>query len=384
MKNLLSQPTARYGAVLLALSAALLTAYSMTTHAAEDTKMAAPKAALTVSTLSPVATQLALKLGANGNVAAWQEASIGAEVNGLKLTEVRVNVGDVVRKGQVLAVFGSESLQADAAQARASVAEAQANAQEAAANAARARELQNTGAMSAQQIAQLMTAETTAKARVESAQAMLQSVQIRLKNTQLLAPDYGTISARNATLGAVVGQGTELFRMIRQNRLEWRAEVTSAELARIQKGQIANISAGSEALKGKVRMVSPTVDASTRAAIVYVDVPLHPALKAGMYARGEFDLGGNSALTVPAAAVVQRDGFSFVMRVGAANKVSALKVSTGRRSADAIEITSGLKASDVLVASGAAFLVDGDTVKIVNLIEKTSNVAVQPSSTATK
>jgi RND family efflux transporter MFP subunit len=328
-----------------------------------------------------------LLLSANGNVAAWQEASIGAEVSGLKLTDVRVNVGDVVRRGQVLATFGSEGLQADAAQARASVAEAQAAAADAAANAARARELQNTGAISAQQIAQLITFEATAKARVESAQAMLQSAQIRLKNTQLLAPDSGTISARSATLGAVVGQGAELFRMIRQNRLEWRAEVTSNEVARIQKGQVASISAGTDTIKGKVRMVSPTVDANTRAAIVYVDVPLHPALKAGMFARGEFDLGASSALTVPAAAVVQRDGFSFVMRVDAVsggNKVSSVKVQTGRRSGSAIEITSGLKASDALVDSGAAFLVDGDSVKIVNIAEKQGNVSAMPSSTATK
>jgi HlyD family secretion protein len=387
MKNSFNKPSPLQliAAAVLVLATGGL--YSVSTHAVDDKKMTAPKPALTVSTVSPSTAQVALQLSANGNVAAWQEASIGAEVSGLKLTDVRVNVGDVVRRGQVLATFGSEGLQADAAQARASVAEAQANAQEATANAARARELQNTGAMSAQQIAQLITFEATAKARVESAQAMLQSVQIRLKNTQLLAPDSGTISARSATLGAVVGQGAELFRMIRQNRLEWRAELTSAEVARIQKGQTASISAGTDTIKGKVRMVSPTVDANTRAAIVYVDVPLHPALKAGMYARGTFDLGASSALTLPAAALVQRDGYSLVMRVATTaggSKVGAVKVQTGRRSGNAIEITSGLQASDVVVASGAAFLVDGDAVKIVNSPEKQGNAIVQSSSTAAK
>ena len=387
MKNSVLKPSAIHLAACALLTLAAGGLYSVSTHAADDKKMAAPKPALTVSTVSPATAQVAMQLPANGNVAAWQEASIGAEVNGLKLTDVRVNVGDVVRKGQVLASFASEGLNADAAQAKASVAEAQAAAQDAAANAARARELQNTGAMSAQQIAQLITAEATAKARVESAQAMLLSAQIRLKNTQLVAPDSGTISARSATLGAVVGSGQELFRMIRQNRLEWRAEVTSSEVARIQKGQMASISAGEQTVTGKVRMVSPTVDANTRAAIVYVDVPLHPALKAGMFARGTFDLGASSALTVPASAVVQRDGFSFVMRVDSqagVHKVSALKVQTGRRSGDAIEVTSGLKTSDALVASGAAFLVDGDTVKIVNIAEKQGNVSVKSSSVATK
>ena len=79
---------------------------------AQGTPAAAPtaKAALTVSSVSPSSGSLALKLGANGSVAAWQEASIGAEVNGLKLTDVRVNVGDVVRKGQVLATFSTEGI----------------------------------------------------------------------------------------------------------------------------------------------------------------------------------------------------------------------------------------------------------------------------------
>ncbi|MFS2168159.1 biotin/lipoyl-binding protein, partial [Variovorax sp. Varisp62] len=82
----------------------------------------APRPALTVTVARPEATELMLTLAANGNVAAWQEAVVGSESNGLKLAEVRVNVGDVVRKGQVLAVFSPETVQADIAQSRASLA----------------------------------------------------------------------------------------------------------------------------------------------------------------------------------------------------------------------------------------------------------------------
>ena len=169
-------------------------------------------------------------------MAAWQEASVGAESNGLRLTAVNVNVGDVVKAGQVLATFAADTVQADVAQARASVMEAEANAAEAAANAERARGLQASGALSQQQIQQYTTAEQTAKARVEAARAQLNAQQLRLKFTQVLAPDSGVISARTATVGAVVGSGTELFRMVRKGRLEWRAEVTQAELARIRPG----------------------------------------------------------------------------------------------------------------------------------------------------
>jgi multidrug efflux pump subunit AcrA (membrane-fusion protein) len=81
-------------------------------------KVDAPKPALTVTTTRPTSASLPIKLAANGNVAAWQEASVSSESNGLRLTEVRVNVGDVVKAGDVLAVFSSETVNADLAQAR--------------------------------------------------------------------------------------------------------------------------------------------------------------------------------------------------------------------------------------------------------------------------
>src|SRR4029079_7061834 len=128
-----------------------------------------------------------------------------------------------------LARFAAETVRAEAAQVRAGLAAAEASAAEAANNAARARTLQQTGAMSASQINQYLTAEKTAQSRVEAARALLQAQQVRLNQTHVYAPDSGIISARMATVGAVVGSGAELFRLIRQGRLEWRAEVTSAE-----------------------------------------------------------------------------------------------------------------------------------------------------------
>ena len=127
-------------ALVLGSTAALL--YANTSRAADEAPADTARPALTVSTAQPQRSSLPLRLAANGNVAAWQEASIGAESNGLRLDEVLVNVGDVVKAGQVLARFASEMVQADVAQARASLLEAQAVAAEAAANAERARSLQ--------------------------------------------------------------------------------------------------------------------------------------------------------------------------------------------------------------------------------------------------
>lgn len=331
----------------------------------------AAKASLTVTSERPSQGSLPLRLAANGNIAAWQEASIGSEVNGLRLAEVRASVGDVVQRGQVLAVLAAESVQADVVQAEAGVAEAQAQAIDAAANAERARAFEASGMMSKQQISLLLTGEQTARARLESARAMLAVQKIRLKNTQLLAPDNGVISVRNATVGAVVGAGAELFRLIRQSRLEWRAEVIATELKRIQRGTPVTLSAASGAkLTGRVRMVAPTVDAQTRNALVYVDLTVPPELagqvKAGMFARGEFELGASAALTVPQQAVVARDGFNYVFLVGANNRVSQQRVEVGRRIGEQVEITQGLAADATVAVVGAGFLNDGDTVRVNN------------------
>lgn len=338
---------------------------------AEEEKAAA-KPALTVATTTPQQAMLPVLLAANGNLAAWQEASVGAEAGGLRIAEVLVNVGDRVRRGQVLARFATDTLRAEVAQAQASLAEAVANAAEAANNAQRARTLQATGAMSASQINQYLTAEKTAQARVEASRALLQSQMVRLNQGAVHAPDDGVISARNATVGAVVGNGTELFRLIRKGRLEWRAEVTATELGRLTTGTTAIVTAASGArLEGRVRMIGPTVDPQSRTALVYVDVkplpgPASGSARAGMYARGEFDLGAVPTLTLPQQAVVVREGFSYVFRVNPDQRVTQVKVQIGRAAGDRLQVLSGLPPDARIVASGGGFLNDGDLVRVVD------------------
>ena len=334
--------------------------------AADDKKSTVTKPALTVSTVQPTMRELPIRLPANGSITAWQEAIIGSEANGLRLVSVAANVGDKVAKGQVLATFATEQVGAEVAQAQASFAEAQANAQDAAINADKARTLQASGALSEQQINQYTTLEKSAKARLEVAKAALAVQQVRLRQTAVLAPDSGVISSRSATLGAVVGSGTELFKMIRGGRLEWRAEVTSTEMAGIRPGTVASITAASGAqVLGKTRMIAPTVDSSTRNALVYVDLPPNASIKAGMYAKGEFVLGASNVLTLPQQALVLRDGFTYAMRLEPGNRISQIKLQTGRRVGDAVEVLQGAKVGEQYVASGAAFLTDGDTVKVV-------------------
>lgn len=328
------------------------------------------KPALSVTVVSPQSAQWAVELSANGVMAAWQEAVVGAEAAGLRLAAVTVNVGDRVRKGQLLASLADETVRADLQGAQAALQEAEALAQEARSNADRARELQASKVISVQDAQRALTTERAALARLQAAQAQVTSQTVRLRQTRIVAPDDGVISARLATVGAVVQPGLELFRLIRQQRLEWRAELPSADLARVRPGMIAvALPPGGQPIEGKVRVVAPTVDAATRNGLVYVDLPagaLQAGARAGMFVPGRVRVGQGGGLTLPQTAVLLRDGFSYVFRVQPAGTVLQTKVQVGRRQGDRVEIVSGLDAKAQVVASGVAFLADGDAVRIVS------------------
>jgi HlyD family secretion protein len=339
-------------------------------RASDDKKAPATnKPALTVTVAAPEKMDLPGLFSASGNIVAWQEAIIGAEVNGLRIDDVRVNVGDRVQAGQVLATFATEMVEAELAQTKASVAEAEAALAEANANADRAKTLESSGALSAQQIQQYQTAAKTAEARLAAARAVARASGVRVANTSVRAPDSGTISARTATIGAVVSGGQELFRMVRKNRLEWRGEVTASELGKVAPGQRVNvITPAGHHVPGTVRVIAPTIDPATRNVQVMVDLDnASGAAKAGMFARGEFALPTTSAITVPQQAVVIKDGSAFVFIVKADNRVAQQKVTTGRRSGERIEIAAGLAADARVVARGAGFLNDGDLVQVTSI-----------------
>ncbi len=345
------------------LLAAALTGCS---ESAKETTQAPPKAALTVTTTTPQMLDWPQTLKASGNIAAWQEAVIGPEISNYRITEVNANVGDRVKKGQALARIASDTVESELAETRASVAEAQATLSEARANQERSRQLREKGFYSPQQGTQTDTAADTALARLNAAKARLQTAELKRSKAAVLAPDDGIISARLATVGTLTQPGQELFRLIRGGRLEWRAEVTAGEIARLKPGQIAVLeSTNGEALEGTVRAVAPTVDPQTRNALVYVDLPAQSsgAVSAGMFYRGEFRLGQSPALTLPQSALLLREGFAYVFRVDR-DKVTQTKITTGRRNGERIEVI-GLDSQAQIVASGAGFLADGDTVSIV-------------------
>lgn len=333
--------------------------------------MAAPAPAVRPASLSVTATapehvSWPQTVPAQGAIAAWQESTISTEIGGLRITQITVDVGSKVKRGQEIATLAQESVIAALHKQEAAVAQAKANLAKAKSDADRARSVSSSGALSEQKIQEYLIAEETAQADLASAQAALESARIDVSRTHILAPDDGVISSRTAAVGTVVNAGAELFKMVRQSRLEWRAEVAAPQLGGLQAGQkaVVVLPQGGE-VAGKVRMIAPTLNTETRTALVYIDLPRGSAAKAGMYAEGRIELSQRDALTVPISAVVLRDGMNYVFEIGQENVIQQRQVKTGRREGDRVEILSGLKPDAHVAASGGAFLNQGDLVNVV-------------------
>lgn len=263
--------------------------------------------ALTVRTATLREDKWVRTLSATGSIVPWQEAIISAQVQGLRIAEVRVSIGDHVRQGQVL-----------------------------------------------------VTLDNFARG---SRAGGLGSVQGRI-----VAPDSGIISAANATVGTMSQPGQELFRLIRQGKLEWRADLTADELMLLRKGMDVTVSVGEgHLIKGRVRAISPSVDSRTRYGYALVSLPNSSGIVAGAFARGTFDISGGvrKLQSLPAVAVLQRGEKTYVLVVDSENHVHERPVTVGQRQGDRVEIVEGLKADEPVVETGGAFLTDGDVVRVV-------------------
>lgn len=327
-------------------------------------KTAVSRPVLAVEAVSPRQDVWQMTLKTHGALAAWQDVVVSAETGGLRIAALHAEVGDTVEAGALLAELDARTVKADLMKMEAQLALAQAQLREAQSNAKRGRQVKGTGALSSQQIEQFEVALQVAQANLDAAKASAESAKIRLSQTRIVALDAGVVSTRNATLGTVVNAGGELFRLVRQGKVEWRAELDAKQLAHVQAGHRATITLpGGETVEGTVRSLSPTLDPKSRTALAYVDLPAHEHGRAGAYVSGEIDLGTTPALNLPSSAVVLRDGRSLVFEVQG-DVVIQRNVMTGRNQGDRIEILEGLATDAKVVSSGGAFLNDGDRVRI--------------------
>jgi RND family efflux transporter MFP subunit len=325
-----------------------------------------PPAAMTVTTTSLNTTSLTRSVTLNGSIHPWQEIIVGPEVSGFRVTAVKVDVGDVVKKGQELVRLADEVPTAELTARRALLQQAEASLLNANAAYRRAESLSASGVLSTADFDRLRSEQVAAQAAVATAKADAQMAELKLKHTRVIAPDAGVVAARTVTVGQVAQAGSDMLRLLRQGRLEWRAEVPEARMHEFKPGlKVQMTTADGASFAGTVRSVSPTVQSDTRTGIVYVDIDAAARARAGMFARGEIAIGQAMASSAPIESIVMHDGYSYVFVVNRDQVVQRRRVETGAIIGKRIEILGGLTAQERIVERGAGFLKDGDRVNVV-------------------
>lgn len=387
--------------VILALSLAQLswtpTAMAQDAAAAADTAPAETAAAvLPAITVSEVrATRMVDRIIASGLVAPVEEVQVAPLIEGQPLEQLLVDVGDLVAEGQVLAVLSRSTLElnrseavASLAAAQSGIAQAEAQLVEAEAAEAEARRVADRTAIlreqgtAAQAQADTANANATsaaarvnvakqgleaARAQLALAEARLENVELQLTRTDVKAPVAGRVTARSAKLGAIAtAAGEPMFVITRDAALELRADVTETDILRVAEGQPARLRAVgmTDALAGTLRLVEPTIDATTRLGRVRISVDSSDQLRAGMFVEAEIIAAERETLAVPISAVGSGpDGLS-VMRV-VDGVVERAAVTTGIRDGGLVEIVTGLAPGDQVVTKAGAFVRAGDRINPV-------------------
>jgi RND family efflux transporter MFP subunit len=323
-----------------------------------------PSAAMTVVAAPVERSQLKRSIIATGSVVSWREIPLSTEASGLAVTEIAVDEGDLVAKHQVLARLNDDRIAAEIVKQKAAIAEIEAALAIARSDATRARSVAP-GVLSAQTIEQRETLVRTTQARLEAAQAQLLEIGARYRQTVIAAPAAGRIATRTAAIGQVIQPGTEMFRLIQDNRIEVDARVLESDLLAAAVGQAATIFGPTgRSEQGLVRAIAPIVDAKTRLGTVRIALSGRSHLKPGMFARVEIAVESRLALTVPLKALVWRDARAHVFKVGPDNLVSLTEVGIGRGTSDNLEVLRGLDVGDHIVTQGAGLLNDGDVVNV--------------------
>lgn len=318
----------------------------------------------TVTAATATLTALPRAIVASGTVSAWEEVPVGAETGGLTAVGVYVDEGSYVRQGQTLVKLNDALLQAQLRQQQAAVQTAEANAARDDAALGRAQELKTRGFLSQASLDTALADQRASQANLASARASLSETRTRLAQSEIKAPVSGLIISRSVTRGQIVSAGTELFRMVRDGRLELDAQVPETDLPAIRAGQSATITSN-EGVKttGTVRIVTPEVNAQTRLGVARITLSPASGLKTGMFARATIDAGAQPATVVPTGAVLYRNNKAGVFVLGADATVGFRPVTVLSRRDDQTSV-SGVEPGVRVVVQGAGFLNDGDKVTV--------------------
>jgi len=336
---------------------------------AEAGDASAREAVMTVTAAPLERVELTRSISMNGSLYAWQDVIIASEVGGYRVAEVFVDVGDRVHKGQRLVSLSKALLEAEVATKQAALKQREAELMNAQSALERAVSLGAQNLLSKADLDRLTSEQLASQSRLESARADLETSQLRLKFTEVVAPDDGVITSRTVTVGQIAQAGNEMLRLLRNGRIEWRGEAPETRLTELKPGQgVSVLTADGTPFHGTIRVVAPTISSNDRTALIYVDLPADERLRPGMFARGEIAIGTGLTYMVPLESVVSSDGYSYVFVLSEDNIVARRRIETGAVQEGSIEVVSGLEAGERIVNKGAGFLKDGDRVSVSSAV----------------
>jgi len=328
----------------------------------------------------------------SGVLVSREEAAVGTEIAGYRISRVLVDEGQYVRRGQTLAVLDPTLIDADVstqqaqvtradasvAQAQAALQQAQVQAAQAAGEAARVAGLDGQGVLSQEAIDARRSAAASARAAVGSAQAavnaaradaaaaraQLEQTQTRRSRTSISAPVSGRILERTARPGDIAGVGAPLFRIARDGLVELDAEVPEAQLPSVRPGDAAVVALpGGGTVNGTVRYIDPTVDPQTRLGRARIALPPREDLRPGGFARASLQGVSRPVRAAPEAALRFTAEGPAVFTVAADNRVRRVPVRTGERGGGYVELVTGPPEGALVILGGSAFVLEGDRVR---------------------
>ncbi len=314
----------------------------------------------------------------SGTINAQDEMPITVEGEGGRIAAVLVEVGDRVRRGQVLTRLSTAVAQPQVASLQAALEEARTSADLSQAEYRRAQAVAASGALSAEEIERRRGAAANAEARVRSAAAQLAEARARLGRTEIRAPADGIVLTRSAEVGqtATVG-GEPLFRLGRGGAVEMRGRVAEQDLPGLAVGQEAKVfvTGIEKPFIGKVRLLGAVIDPDTRLGSVRISLERDPLLRPGAFARGEVVVRADKRPVIPQTAVLSDPRGTYVLVVDANSKVQRVDVRVSGTRNDGVVIDSGLTGAERVVSTAAAFLTIGETVRTTTPGENATRAA---------
>jgi len=304
---------------------------------------------------------------ASGLIAPVEQVAVVPLIEGQPIETLAADVGDTVTAGQVLATLSTATLTLQQSQLQATLAAAQSNAAETKRTALRTAALLSQGSATSAANDQAQAALTAADAQVASVQAQMDTNALQITRTQVKSPVAGLITARNAEIGGIASaQAGPMFVITRDGALELRADLSEADLSRVQKGQTATITlaAGTTPLTGTLTLIEPSIDLATRLGRARITLDKPDQVRSGMFAEADILVAARKSIAVPVTAVGSEGNETTVMTVKD-GVVHRTVVTTGIRDSGWVEVLSGLAEGDQIVAKAGAFVTDGDKINPV-------------------